>query len=302
VKKFLRKLLKILGIFALAVILLLGVLYVYLALQTGEKAAGKEIFKNGGSSPLVFAHRGGGGLYPENTLEAFQYSAQMGVDVLELDIHSTADGKLVVIHDSTVHRTTDGNGKVNEITLTELKKLDAGYQFSRDGGQTFPFRGKNLTVPTLEEIFAAFPRKIFNVEMKQSAPSIAKPLCQILRERKMTAKVIVGSFRQTALDEFRQECSEVATSASPLEAGKFLLYQKSGLAENYRPPMQALQVPRKIGIEILTKDFVESAHRQNLKVHVWTINETSEMQRLLNLGVDGIITDYPDRLLKLLNR
>jgi prepilin-type processing-associated H-X9-DG protein len=170
--------------------------------------------------PLVIAHRGGGGLIPENTLEAFEYSARMGVDVLELDVHSTSDGALVVMHDRSVDRTTDGHGRINEMTLGEIKKLDAGYSFSPDDGQTFPFRGKGITVPTLEEIFAAFPETTFNIEPKQAAPSIIKPLCSLLRERKMADKTIVGSFRQAVIDEFRGECSEVATSASPSEVSK----------------------------------------------------------------------------------
>jgi glycerophosphoryl diester phosphodiesterase len=291
------------GFLLLALILMLSVIYIYLASQQGEKAVEKEIFKNNRRSFLVFAHRGGGGIYPENTLEAFRYSAEMKVDVLELDIHATSDGKLVVLHDSSVDRTTDGSGKVKEMTLAELKKLDAGYRFSTDGGQTFPFRGKNITIPTLEEIFDNFPRTTFNIEPKQAEPSIIKPFCSLLREKKKTDKVMVGSFNQTVIDEFRRECPEVATSASPSEVSEFLVYQKSGLSGSYSPPMQALQVPEQLGgVQIVTQDFVESAHNLNLQVHVWTINETADMQRLIDLNVDGIMTDYPDKLLELKNR
>ena len=119
----------------------------------------------------------------------------------------------------------------------------------------------------------------------------------------MTDKVIVGSFRQTVIDEFRAACAEVATSASPSEVGKFLALSKTGLSRSYSPPMQALQVPEYMGgLQVVSKEFVESAHRRNLKVHVWTINETADMQRLLEMGVDGIMTDYPDRLLNLLKK
>jgi glycerophosphoryl diester phosphodiesterase len=300
VKTFIRKLLKVMGFLLLALILTVGVIYIYLASQKGEKAVEKEIFKNNNLSFLVFAHRGGGGIYPENTLEAFRYSAEMKVDVLELDIHATSDGKIVVLHDSSVDRTTDGSGKVKEMTLAELKKLDAGYQFSTDDGQTFPFRGKNITIPTLEEIFNNFPQMTFNIEPKQAEPSIIIPFCRLLREKKKTDKVMVGSFNQTVIDEFRRECPEVATSASPSEVSEFLAYQKSGLSGSYTPVMQALQVPEQIGgVQIVTQDFVESAHKLNLQIHVWTINETIDMQRLIDLGVDGIMTDYPDKLLEL---
>lgn len=291
------------GFLFLGAALGLGGFYGYLASFTGEPAAERAIFKKENRRPLVFAHRGGGGLFPENTLGAFEYSAKMGVDVLELDVHSTSDGALVVLHDRTVDRTTNGRGQVNQMTLAELKKLDAGYHFSTDGGQTFLFRGKGITVPTLEEVFDALPAMTFNVEPKQSEPSVTTPLCEILRARRMTEKVIVGSFRQTAIDEFRAACAEVATSATPSEVSRFLAMYKTGIAASYTPPMQALQVPENAGyLNIVSKDFVETAHRLNLQVHVWTINDAADMQRLLEMNVDGIMTDYPDRLLNLLGR
>ena len=278
-------------------------IYVYLASQTGEKAIEREVFKQENGRFLVFAHRGGGGLYPENTLGAFEYSAKMGADVLELDVHATSDGTLVVMHDGTVDRTTDGKGKISEMTLAEAKKLDAGFPFTSDGGKTFPYRGKGVQIPTLEETFAALPAMTFNIEPKQSEPSIVKPLCEMIRAHKMVDKVIVGSFRQQAIDEFRQTCPEVATSASPTEVTEFLAFSKTGISESYTPPFQALQIPENLGkLSVVTKDFVENAHRKNLKIHVWTINETADMQRLIDLGADGIMTDYPDRLLKILGR
>ncbi len=301
--KYGKKILKGFGILFALVFTAVTAIYISFAVTTGKPAINKAIFSKEDPRPLVFAHRGGGGLFPENTLEAFKYSAEMGVDVLELDIHQTADGKLVVMHDATVDRTTDGSGKVSEMTLAELKKLDAGFDFTTDGGKTFPFRGKGITVPTLEEIFDALPGMTFNVEPKQAAVSVVKPLCSLLREKNKTGNVIVGSFRQEILDAFRAECTEVATSASPSEVSYFLTMYKTGLAESYTPPMQALQVPENVGyLNVVSKDFVETAHKLNLKVHVWTVNEKEDMQRLLEMGVDGIMTDYPDRLLKLLDR
>lgn len=298
-----KKIFKILGFLFLGVILIIAGFYFYLAMQTGKSAEARAIFEKAQTRPLVFAHRGGGGLFPENTLEAFKYSVEMGVDVLELDVHSTLDGKLVVLHDRTIDRTTNGQGNVKDLTLENLKRLDAGYKFTTDGGQTFPFRGKGITIPTLEEILAAFPSMTFNIEPKQQTPSITKPLCAILREKNATGNVIVGSFRQEVLDEFRAECSEVATSASPSEVSQFLAYYKTGIASSYAPPMQALQVPENVGyLNVVSKDFVDAAHKLNLKVHVWTINKPEDMQRLLEMGVDGIMTDYPDKLLELLGR
>ena len=196
---------------------------------------------------------------------------EMGVDVLELDVHSTSDGALVVMHDRTVNRTTNGEGEINKMTLAELKKLDAGYHFTPDDGKTFPFRGKGITVPTLQEIFDALPNQTFNVEPKQAEPSVTKPLCEMIRARSMTDKVIVGSFRQTAIDEFRAECTEVATAGTPSEVRDFLALYKIGLGETYTPPMQVLQIPERLGaLEIVSEDFIKTARKLNLQVHVWT--------------------------------
>lgn len=299
----LRKIFKGFGYFLLGLVVILAAAYVYLAMQTGEKARERAVFVREKSPFLVFAHRGGGGLYPENTLGAFEYSAKMGADVLELDVHATSDGALVVMHDGSVDRTTNGKGRVSAMTLAEVKKLDAGYLFTNDNGATYPFRGQGITIPTLQEIFDALPQMTFNIEPKQAEPSITAPLCEMIRAHRMTEKVIVGSFRQQAVDEFRQACPEVATSATPAEVTEFLTLSKTGLSESYNPPFQALQVPENLNrLSVVTKDFVENAHRKNLKVHVWTINETTDMERLIKINVDGIMTDYPDRLLKLLGR
>ena len=129
---------------------------------------------------IVFAHRGGGGHWPENTMLAFENAVTLGVDALEIDIHSTADGELVVAHDETVDRLTNGRGLVNNFSLAELKRLDAGYRWSDDGGHTFPFRGQGITIPTLVEVFAAFPDKWINIDIKQTRPSIVAPLVEMV--------------------------------------------------------------------------------------------------------------------------
>lgn len=299
----LRKIFKWLGYFVLGVILILTGFYIYLAMQTGKPATTRTIFQRENKRLLVFAHRGGGGIFPENTLDAFEYSAKMGADVLELDVHSTADGTLVVLHDASVDRTTNGNGKISEMTLETVKKLDAGFRFTPDDGKTFPFRGQGISVPTLQEVFDALPDMTFNIEPKQATPSITKPLCEMIRRHQMTEKVIVGSFRQTAVDEFRAACPEVVTAATPSEASEFLAMYKTGISSSYSPPMQALQIPERAGfINVVSKDFVAAAHKRNLQVHVWTINDPADMQRLIEAGVDGIMTDYPDKLLELLGR
>ncbi len=290
--------------FLLVVSMGVGAVYTYFGWSEGVPAAERAFFTIAESPrPLVIAHRGGAGLFPENTLYAFEQSWKLGVDVLELDVRETSDGKLVVMHDRTVDRTTDRGGQISEMSLETVKRLNAGYRFSPDGGKTFPFREQKIPVPTLEEIFTALPGAKYVVEPKQETPTIVKSLCNLIRERKMSDKLIVGSFSQANLDNFRRECPEVATSAGPSEVSSFLAMYKTGLGASYSPAMQALQTPEYVGgLHIVSKEFIETARKLNLKVHVWTINETADMQRLLETGVDGIMTDYPDKLLNLLNR
>ncbi|HEV2762007.1 MAG TPA: glycerophosphodiester phosphodiesterase [Pyrinomonadaceae bacterium] len=295
---------KYLGAFAASALLALVALYGYLS-HTARPASEHPYFGRGGAprTPLVIAHRGGAGLWPENTAYAYERALALGVDVLEIDVRSTADGELVVIHDRTVERTTDGSGAVGTFKLSELKKLDAGFRWSPAGGESFPFRGRGLTVPTLREVFEAFPQARYNIEPKQENVGLAAPLCRAIREAKMTERVLVASFGADVLEEFRRECPEVATSASASEASKFLTLSTTGLEETFTPAAQALQVPEFAGgMRVLTRGFVEAAHARNLHVHAWTINDEEAMQRLLAVGVDGIMTDYPDRLLKVLGR
>lgn len=225
----------------------------------------------------------------------------MGVDVIETDVRSTSDGVLVVLHDATLERTTDGAGPVNKITAAELKKLDAGYKWSPDNGRSFPLRGRGITVPTLEEIFRAFPEMRLNIEPKQEEPSIVEPLCRLIRQHQMADKLIVGSFSAALLEQFRRACPEVATSASPTEVRQFIAMQQAGPIASYRPAMRALQVPEHVALYGgLNRSFIEAAHSHNLEVHAWTVNERQDMRRLIEMGVDGIMTDYPDRLMQLL--
>jgi glycerophosphoryl diester phosphodiesterase len=251
--------------------------------------------------PLVMAHRGGAGLWPENAMYGFERAVALGVDVLETEIHSTADSILVLMHDSTVDRTTNGSGPISAFTLEELKTLDAGYNWTSDGGQTFPFRGSGITVPTLEELFTALPTVRINIDIKQEKPSLVASLCKTIRTFDMVDKVMVASFSSKVLKIFRRGCPEVTTSAGTGEIALFFVMDLVFLGALYKPACQAFQVPEySRGLRVLTKRFVKTAHGLNLAVHAWTINETTDMQRLLELGVDGIITDYPDRLISLL--
>lgn len=251
---------------------------------------------------LVIAHRGGRGLGPEGTLPLFRQAVDLGVDVLEFDLRQSADSILVVLHDDTVDRTTDGSGRADQLTLARLQTLDAGYDWTADG-QTHPYRNQGIAIPTLEEVFRAFPRQRFVIEIKPDEQQVARALGAAIRNFGMADRVMVASFHGSALDALRVACPEVATSAGTGEAVWYWLLQRVGLDGFYTPVFAALQVPEHFGpVGLANRSFVQGARAHGLPVHFWTIDEEADMERLLDLGAGGIITNHPDRLLALLRR
>lgn len=274
----------------------------WLGMSFSRRAPAHPYYQNV-DRPLVIAHQGGDGLWPGDTLFAFQHAANLGADVLEMDIHITRDGVLVVMHDETVDRTTDGSGEIESMTLAELKQLDAGYDWSPDGGQTFPYRGQGITVPTLEEIFQVFPDRRMTIEIKKTEASMAKPFCALIRQYDMQDKVLAASFHDERMQEFRAECPEVATSSAKNETTAFVLLTKPFLGRLYSPQFAALQVPEESsGITVMTAAFVRAAHERGLTVEPWTIDNPEQMKLYIAWGVDGIITDRPDLMLEVLGR
>jgi glycerophosphoryl diester phosphodiesterase len=250
---------------------------------------------------LVIAHRGGRSLGPENTIYTFKRALDLGVDVLEMDLQITRDDALVILHDRKVNRTTNGKGRVADFTLAELKKLDAGFRWSPDNSNSFPLRDKGITIPTLAEVFRAFPDTRMNIEIKSSQVNTIQDFCRTIRDHGMAENVMVACFDSGKLGEFRSVCPEVATSAGASEAVMFYWLQRTQLESAYSPSAHALQIPEAYrDRQITTRRFLDAAHARNMRVHVWTINDTESMQRLIDLGVDGIMTDYPDRLIKIL--
>ena len=253
--------------------------------------------------PLVIAHQGGDNLWPGNTLFAMQQAAELGVDVLEMDLHITKDGILVLIHDETVDDTTDGTGEVEVMTLDEIKQLDAGYDWSPDSGTSFPFRDQGITIPTLEKIFQTFPDYRMTIEIKKTNGSMADPFCNLIRQYEMQDQIVVASFYDERMDEFRQVCPEVATSSAKQETTTFVLLTKVFLGRLYSPKFHSLQVPKESsGITVMTPSFVRAAHERGLAVEPWTIDDPDEMRQYIEWGVDGIMTDRPDLMLEVLGR
>jgi glycerophosphoryl diester phosphodiesterase len=274
-----------------------------IAVLTARPAPDHSWFSTARPGPLVIAHRGGAGLRPENTLAAFSHAAALGADVVEMDVQATADGTLVCIHDATVDRTTNGRGRVDSLSLKDLHELDAGHSWSGDGGRSFPFRGKSIRVPTLEEVLSAFPETRMIIEIKHPGAALAQPLCSLIRRHAMPQRRLVASMSEDAVAAFRSACPEIATAMTRSDARTFFSLHLLRLERAYSPPVRALLIPDRLRGETLpTPRLIEAAHRRKLSVHVWTINDEGRMRNLLQAKVDGIITDRPDTLLRLLGR
>jgi len=260
-------------------------------------------FRDDDPDVLVLAHAGGKALRPDNTLLAFEKAAEVGADVLETDVQVTADGVPVCHHDATVDDRTEATGRVDDMTLSELKELDGAYGWSPPDadGEDHPYRGEGVEIPTLAEAFEAHPDARWNAELKPAVED-TEPFCQVVEEHGMEEQVLAASFTPL-IEGVRRRCPAVATSSHRDEILWFFVSNRVGLTATYDAPSYAFQVPREEnGVQVLTEGFVESAHSRGMDVHAWTINERSEMRRLAEMGVDGLITDRPERALSVLGR
>jgi glycerophosphoryl diester phosphodiesterase len=239
--------------------------------------------------PIPFAHRGGAGEHPENTLPAFAAAVAMGYRYLETDVHCTADGVVMAFHDAALDRVTDRAGPIAALTAAEVEAADAGHTFSPDGGRTFPHRGHGVHVPRLDALLDAWPAVRVNIDPKSDA--VVEPLVEVLRRHDAFDRVCVGSFSDARIARVRRLSGDrVCTSMGPREAAVAWAACRSG-----RMPRQGadcLQIPVATrGVRLVTPTLLRAAHRSGLPVHVWTIDDEAEMVQLLDLGVDGIMTD-----------
>jgi glycerophosphoryl diester phosphodiesterase len=242
-------------------------------------------------APIAAAHRGSRLLWPENTMPAFQGAIDLGFSWIETDLHLTADGVLMTFHDDTLERCTDRAERLEHCTLSDLDEVNAGYRFEIDGHH--PYRAERVAIPTLEELVVTFPSTRFIVDMK--APGLEQPLADFIEKYRVEERVIVGGFSDRRIKTFRRITNgRVATSSGPFETIKVRAKSWVGMAAT--TTADAFQVPVKMGIRVVDAAFIRSAHRAKKQVHVWTINDRGEMDRLLDLGVDGLITDRPDTL------
>ncbi len=242
------------------------------------------------SGPIASAHRGGAGEAPENTLAAFQVAVTLGFRYLETDAHATRDGVLVAFHDDRLDRVTDRTGAIAELAIVEVEAADAGYAFSPDGGSSFPFRGRDIRVPRLEEILMRWPDARINIDPK--ADPCVEPLVALLDRLGAWERVCIGSFSDRRLRWIRGlSQGRACTSMGPRSVALARLAATSGTMA--RLGADCVQVPIRRGpFPIVTRRFVQAAHRAGLPVHVWTINDEATIDELLDLGVDGIMSDH----------
>ena len=247
----------------------------------------------------MFAHRGGAALRPENTLLAFDHGMSLGADGLELDVHLSRDGVVVVHHDPTLERTTNGRGPLAALTAGELARLDAGHHF---GLPQYPFRGLAGGVPTLADVLRRYPAAWLIVELKVNDPLLAHRTVDVVRAAGALDRVAVGSFGTRVLRAARAYEPGLLTGASREET-RLALYRSWVRWPVRHPPNDAYQVPEVAGsTRVVSPRFVEYAHQAGAAVQVWTVDETADMHRLLDWGVDGLISDRPDRAVEVVSK
>lgn len=266
---------------------------------------------------LAFAHQGGAREAPSSTLYALHQAMAAGADALELDVHRSADGHLVVCHDPTVDRTTGGVGRIADLTLAQLQALDNAYWW-RPGEVVdheaspvdLPLRGhapkdRTLGVATLAEVLDAFPAVLLNLDIKQTAPEVVPYEAQLAAQlvaAGRTDDVIVASFSDASLDAFAAEGTGIGTSCGPRD----VMAMAQALAAGEPVPAAvrrhvAVQIPpRFAGVDVVTAAAVHTVHTAGMAVHVWTIDDAAEMRRLIDLGVDGLMSDRPRILVDIL--
>ncbi len=240
----------------------------------------------------MLAHRGASRYAPEHTLTAFQLALEQSADVIEVDSHLTSDGHPVLHHSGDLAETTDQTGRISDHTLDELRSVDAGHLWSSDDGRTHPYRGKGERIPSLAEALEAFPSARFNIDIKDRRA--ARAVRRVIDEHHASERVLIASWftwrRAPALHAYTGPRSVTMDQMLP-----YMLLHWARLDALWVPKVDAFQIPeRHFGLRVVTPRLVQRAHRNGLRVHVWTIDIEADMERLLDWGVDGIVTKKPD--------
>ncbi|MBZ0184920.1 MAG: glycerophosphodiester phosphodiesterase [Candidatus Obscuribacterales bacterium] len=252
--------------------------------------------------PLVIGHRGASLEKPENTIAAFLAAIDSGADAIELDVRRTIDGELVVIHDATVDRTTDGSGSVSQLSLAQIKRLDAGYRFTRDGGRTFPYRNQGIGVPTLAEVLSATDDTMIFLELKEKNRELADCVRACLVEHQALDRVLIQTICSShkATKYLRSLDKRLLIGHSSFEIGLFFTLSLFRLGRLFKPRGPSFEVPKsKYGLRLLSNFFVKRAQKAGICVIVWTVDDRITLEKCLSLGVDGVISNNPSVLARL---
>jgi glycerophosphoryl diester phosphodiesterase len=251
--------------------------------------------------PTIIGHRGAAGEAPANTIASFRLAAEQGAHILESDVQLTADGVAVLAHDPVVDAVTEARGAIADMSFAELRALDAGHRFTQDAGASFPMRGQGHEIPSLEAALAAFPRERFNLELKARAALGAT--LRAIEKFDCADRTLLAAEDDATMKEIRDATrSRGLPTAIGASVGEVVGFVRAAL-EGRPPPegIMALQIPTEFaGNPLITPPLISHAHAHHILVHAWTINEPDEMTRLLELGVDGIVTDFPSRMVELL--
>jgi glycerophosphoryl diester phosphodiesterase len=274
-------------------------------------------FKTGHT--LVIPHGGGDGLFPEDTLVAYQRTLAMGADVVDVDLQKSSDGVVIAFHDATVDRITGATGTVAKMTYGQLSHLDAGWAFTTTSSEppdpttsstssptvvaaNHPFRGLGITIPTLAEILDQFPTALLSLDLKDESLDMVQPVCDLLVGHERFNDVFVGSNNDEQILQFRKQCPGVRTSATMVD----VYADRRARASNdtsFVPEATVDQPPfRANGRQLVDGASLAWAHSVGIAILTWVVNDEADMRLLVDLGVDGMYTSYPDRLLKILGR
>lgn len=255
--------------------------------------------------PWLVAHRGGARLAPENTLPAFDLAARLGADAFELDVHLSRDGAVVVFHDDETSRLTGQAGTIEERTIDQVRALDAGFGFTTDGGRSFPWRGRQVAPPLLGELLARHAHTRMNIEAKSADPALAEALVRAVREAGAVERVCLGSQHDEQGERIRALLPEACHFLPEGAATCHVMAARSEGATGCPDGWDVADLPWRLegsDLVVLDRRTIEHLHRQGLAVFAWTVDGDQEMRQLLQDGVDGIMTDRPDVLARVMGR
>ncbi len=265
------------------------------------------------SKPLILGHRGSAGDTPENTLQAFAAGLAHGAHLLESDVHQTRDGVPVLIHDPSLERTTNGTGLVSDIDFADLAKLDAGYFFQpgaeldgrRDTRGDFPARGSGYRIPSVAEAFSEFPNARFNFEIKGAGAALAREVIRLVEKFDREDRTLLTAGENDVMATLRNELAKTKCRPALGACLSEIVVEVKAAVDGSAPPpgVMALQIPMQFGDRpLITKTLVEHAHAHDIEIHAWTINDPKAFESLLELGIDGIVTDHPGRMIDFLRQ